>query len=353
MPVTRKSSIAVELIASLAIAGCAAGAPPPASPGDASPTPAGTPTGSAAFPVTIEHRHGSTEITEPPERIVTVGFSDHDTVLALGVTPVAVREWYGGQLYATWPWAQDELGSATPEVLPSGELDFEQVARLDPDLILGVYSGLTTEEYTTLSAIAPTVAQSADHVDYATPWPEMARVIGRALGRDDAVEQLIAEVEADFAAAREAHPEFEGLSAVAAYSFEPGSYGVYGPGDPRTEFLASLGFELPADVAAVVPEGSFFGTISAEQLDLLDADLLVWFTLTDAERPAIEELGVYRGLDVVREGRDLFLGSDSPLSGALSFSSVLSLPYAIEELVPRIEAAVDGDPATAPEEGGT
>lgn len=298
-------------------------------------TPTGTATSAAA----------PSGASAPPSD-VTATSSDHDTVLALGVTPVAVREWYGEQPYATWPWAQDKLGTATPEVLPSGELDFEQIAALRPDLILGVYSGMTEEEYETLSKIAPTVAQSGEHVDYGTPWQDMTRTIGRALGRADQTEALIVEVEGRFADAREAHPEFDGLGAIAAYSFEPGSYGVYGPGDPRTEFLTALGFQLPAEIAELVPARSFFGTLSAEQLELLDADLLVWFTLTGAEQPALEALPLYQGLEVAREGRDVFLGGDSPLSGALSFSSVLSLPYALDELVPMLLAAADGDPAT-------
>ncbi|MGH2381206.1 MAG: iron-siderophore ABC transporter substrate-binding protein [Candidatus Limnocylindria bacterium] len=350
MPLASRTPL---LLLVILLAGCAAAPAAPASSLTTSPVASATMAGAAAFPVVIEHRYGNTEISEAPQRVVTVGFSDHDTVVALGVQPVGVREWYGGHPHATWPWATDELGEATPEVLPSGELDFEQIAALRPDLILGAYSGLIAEEYETLSAIAPTVAQSADHADYATPWQEMARTIGRALGREEQLEALIADVEDRFAAAREAHPEWDGLRAVAAYSFEPGTYGVYGPGDPRTEFLGELGLAFPEEVGAVVPEEQFFGTISAEQLELLDHDLLVWFTLTDAERPALEELGVYQALDVAGEGRDIFLGGDSPLSGALSFASVLSLPYALDELVPRIEAAVDGDPATEPEEAAS
>lgn len=300
----------------------------------------------AAFPVTIEHKFGRTTIPAEPRRVVTVGYSDHDTALALGIKPVGVREWYGKQPYATWPWAQDELGDATPAVLPTGELDFEQIAALRPDLILGVYSGLTQDEYARLSAIAPTVAQSGQYANYATPWQEMARVIGRALGRPERAEQRIADIQERFVRARSAYPEFGRMSGVAAYSFRPGEFGVYGPGDPRTEFLAALGFKLPADVAALVPADSFFTTVSAEQLRLLDRDVLVWFTLTPSEPPAIEALPLYQGLRVAREGRDVFLGGDSPLSGALSFSSVLSLPYAIDGLVPQLAAAADGDPAT-------
>ena len=79
-----------------------------------------------------------------PERVVTVGVTEHDTVLALGVLPVGVTDWYGDQPFATWPWAQDELGAAEPEVLvvrPTGS-SYERIAALEPDLIIGTNAGL-------------------------------------------------------------------------------------------------------------------------------------------------------------------------------------------------------------------
>ena len=64
---------------------------------------------------------------------MTVGVTEQDTVLALGVTPVGVTDWYGDQPYATWPWAQDELGDAEPEVLTTADgLEYERIAALDP-----------------------------------------------------------------------------------------------------------------------------------------------------------------------------------------------------------------------------
>ena len=65
----------------------------------------------ADFPVTITHKYGEITIDKAPERVVSIGFSDQDWLLALGVTPIAVRDWYGDQPFATWPWAQDELGA--------------------------------------------------------------------------------------------------------------------------------------------------------------------------------------------------------------------------------------------------
>ena len=134
--------------------------------------------GRRAFPVTIEHKFGETTIDAEPERVVSIGYNEHDFLLALGVVPVALRDWYGEQPNSVWPWAQDELGDATPEVLPSTDLNFEQIAALDPDLIVGVWSGMTAEDYELLSAIAPTVAQPENYDDYGTPWQEQTLILG-------------------------------------------------------------------------------------------------------------------------------------------------------------------------------
>ena len=49
-------------------------------------------------------------------------------------------------------------------------------------------------------------------------------------------------------------------------------------------------------------------------------------------------------LGVVEEGGEVFL--DEELTSAFSHASLLSIPYAVERLVPMIEAALDGDPAS-------
>ena len=79
---------------------------------DSAPSDTAAATIAGAFPVTIEHKFGSTTIESQPERVVSVGFAEHEGLLALGVEPVGVRDWYGDQPYATWPWAQDELGDS-------------------------------------------------------------------------------------------------------------------------------------------------------------------------------------------------------------------------------------------------
>lgn len=307
--------------------------------------PGQVPTADPAFPVTIEHGLGEATIPDEPERVVSIGFVDHDPLLALGVTPVAVRDWFGEQSYATWPWAQDELGDAEPEVLPAGELDLERIAALRPDLIVGIGFGITEELYARLSEIAPTLARPADHVDYGVPWQVSTRMIGRAVGHLDRAEELIADVEARFAAVREAHPEFEESTAVMGLvGNKNGEYSAYGPHDVRGRFLQDLGFPLPQAVADAAGD-SFFASISRERVEVFDADLVLWAVAGPEQVAMVEEDAIYQNLDVAKQGRDVFV-EYVPLGGALSFSTVLSLPMALDLVVPRIEAALDGDPET-------
>lgn len=293
----------------------------------------------------IEHRYGRTEVRGRPGRVVTVGYNDQDPVLAMGFEPVGVRDWFGDRPNAVWPWAQDELGDADPAVLSAGDLNFEKIAALEPDLIVGVFSGMTEDEYGTLSEIAPTVARPEGYVDYGVPWQEQTRVTGRALGRERRARELVADVEARFEAARESHPEFEGATGVVALLDEGGVYNAYGPEDLRGRFMTALGFELSAEISELAGDG-FFAQISEERLDLLDGDGLIWIVNSQKAADALRENPIYRQLDVAQEGRDVFLDVNDPLAGALSFSTVLSLPFALDGLVPQLAAAVDGDPGT-------
>ncbi len=198
-----------------------------------------------------------------PERVISVGYNEQDAILALGVIPVGIRDWYGDQPYAVWPWAQDELGDAKPEVLSGTGINFEQVASLQPDLILGVSSGMTEEEYNTLSEIAPTIPQSGEFVDYGVPWQEQQRVIGQALGREAEAEQLVADVEARFAAARAENPQWEGAGGAVGVAFN-NEYSAYGPHDVRAKLLNSFGFETPSEIAEMAGD-SFYTAISHER----------------------------------------------------------------------------------------
>lgn len=295
--------------------------------------------GGSGLPVSIEHKYGTTEIKSPPERVVTVGMTDQDAVLALGVRPVGVVEFSGlGLGVAEHPWSKDRWGGAAPEVVGEREdLKFEKIAALRPDLIIGLYTGITQADYDKLSKIAPTVAQSADHPDYAMPWQEMTRVTGRALGKKKEADELVAEVERRFAEAREKNPSLAGKSFAVADPFKPGQYAVFGPTDPKVEFMKGLGMTVPEPIAKAAGKEQA-AVIGSERLDMVDVDRLIFLTsVPDAEK-TVEKDNVYTGLKVAKEDRVVFVPYN-PVGAAVSFNTVLSIPYAIDQMVPLLTEA--------------
>ena len=179
-----------------------------------------------------------------------MGFQEHDALFALGVEPVAVRYWYGDRDDVIYPWAEDEAGGADPEILnmPFGQLNFEKIAALEPDLIMAVYAGLTEEEYRTLSEISPTVAQPAGYVNFGTPWQKATLMAGRAVGREERARRLVEGLERRFERVRREHPEFDGAT-VSVIGTGDGLFYLYSTVDRSVKFFTSLGFGLTEEAA--------------------------------------------------------------------------------------------------------
>ena len=284
---------------------------------------------------------GETVLGQPARRVVSLGYTTQDPLLALGVAPLAVREWFGGHPYAAWPWAEAHLDGAEPVVL-TGEVSAELIAGFNPDLIIGIGSGISRAEYELLSQIAPVLMQGRDQPAFGSPWDADTRRIGRALGRSDKAEGLVAAVRAEFAAMRRRHPDWQRATAVAAWQ-NGGQTGAFMPGDTRARFFAELGFSLPERLRKLAAVDGFYTTLSPEDLTPLEADLLVWISSFGGAED-IATLPMRRTLDAHLKGREVF--ADEVTAGALSFGSVLSLPFALKALEPEIVAALDGNPET-------
>lgn len=299
------------------------------------------------FPATIKHKYGETTIDEAPSRVVCIGLSEHDALLALGVVPIATTSWYGAYPGEIGPWAKPALGDAPlPEVLPSGDgVDIAKVVKLEPDLVLALYSALSDEDYETLSKIAPVVAQPGEYVNYGIPWQQLTRTVGQAVGKAGSAEKLIDGVETSMAKARKDHPVLTSSEGVVATPYQ-GMY-VYGPEDPRSRFVHDLGLSLPDGLAEIAGD-DFGGNLSEERVDLLETDVVVWLLGSDAKADAdkLHDNALYGDLDVVKQGREVFIADPRDYGRAFSFVSVLSIPYVLKRFVPQLVAALDGDPAT-------
>ena len=289
-----------------------------------SPTPAAEQ--SAAFPVTITHAFGTTTIPAEPRRVVAVGFNEADFVLALGVVPVGVRDFTGEYDEAKRPWAQQALAGAQPVVVGGNDIDFEKVASLKPDLILGVYSFMDQSAYDTLSKIAPTVAEPSVNGAAAT-WQEQTRTTGKALGREAQAEQVIAATEKKFADARAAYPQLAGKDVAVDLVVDGVPY-LLGADDLRSQVFAGLGIAVPATTA----------TLSNETQSQLDKDAIVVIGQTKEQ---LAGNAVFQGLKAVKAGKVVYTGGyDSEFSGAIGFGSPLSLPTAIDDIAPQLAAVL-------------
>jgi iron complex transport system substrate-binding protein len=329
---------AVLLALVLVLAACGSDEEEPAGPGTGS---AKAPAAAAAFPATIDHAYGATTIESEPKRIVTVGYTDHETLLALDIKPVGAMDWFGERPYGKWRWEAEKWGTDKPQIVNPGgaEINYEKIAALRPDVIIGSYTDLKKGEYEKLSQIAPTVAQAKSERPYTTPWQDQARTIGEVVGRSADVDAQIKAIEDRFAQIREEHPEFAEQEAVVVdASAAPKQYWAFNSADPRGQFLTAMGFKANAELEKAT-EAEFGAFISPEKLSLFDVDRLILFADAKPSK-VLDGQRVFTQLKVVEEGRDVRLKYyDEPsVGGAMAFSSILSIPFATDGILEALEA---------------
>lgn len=292
------------------------------------------------YPMTITHKFGTTVIEDTPERVASVDYAGAGDLLALGVQPVAIRYWYGDYENAVWPWAQPLL-TTMPEIL-RGDLNFEQIAATEPDVIIAIWSGIDQNEYEQLSQIAPVVAVPEGVGDYAMAWDDRALLTGRVIGKLAEAEAQISAIRERLAHVAESHPEWDGMTASVAFVTADGP-GAYTATDIRPQILASLGFQNPPAVEALAADGAFSVYFSEEALEPLNADMIIWIDADD-HFGHVRALATRPFLPAVQDGREVFMGKE--ITGAFSHATLLSLRRAIDLMVPMFEAALDGNSST-------
>lgn len=275
--------------------------------------------------VTVDHVFGETKVPAPPTRVVSAGLTGQDCLLAVGVVPVGVTEWFGGQPFAVWPWAVPALGTAQPAVLNlDGGVNFEAITALNPDLIIAANAGLDQDTYTRLSNVAPTIAQAGQDAFF-EPWKDQATAIGAAVFKHDQMQQLIADIDTRFSTLGTETPAFKGKRALLLQGSLDDADLVTTPAGWRTEFLTQMGFEIP-EVDATVPRDRMAEVLAG-------ADVLIW-AADDAETAALTADPM-----IAQQGaRNVFTGRD--LAAAIAFSSPLSLPMVADQLPPMLRTAL-------------
>ncbi len=301
------------------------------SPACSSRKPAG---GASSGSVTITHLFGQTVIKEPPKRVVSAGYTEQDDLLAVGVVPIAVTNWFGDQPFAVWPWAQPKLGGAQPVVLNlDNGIPVDQIAGLKPDLIVAINAGVDADTYQKLSAIAPTVPQS-DGDAFFEPWKEQATAIGQAVFQADQMKALIDAVDQSFAAVAKKYPQWTGKKALLMQGTLSQGTVVATTAGWRTDFLNQMGLVIAdtikpfgTDHRAVIPRDQIKGVLDS-------ADVLIWTTESPDDQKALLADPDVAASQATAQNRHIFTTRDQ--AGAIAFASTLSYPLVADQLPPLI-----------------
>ena len=348
-----KSIFAAALTAAFLV-GCSSG--PSATSGSpsgsaSSPTPAPAPQpqqqNDSEYPIVIKHALGEAVIEKKPERIVTIQWSNHNVVLALGVVPVGFSAAnYGVQDDSgLLPWTKaklEELGATNPNIFQDTDgLDFEAISDAQPDVILAAYSGITQEEYDLLAKIAPTVAYQKS--PWVATWREQVLYNSWGMGMKAEGEQLIKDTEKLIADKAAQFPKLKGTKVVFA-SFmanDMSQFYIYSPTDPRAAFLVEeLGMEYPQAVLDAADPEAFYLLVSAENSDMVhDADIMVMYG-DENLLAALEADPLLGKIPAIRRGSVVLIGDNTPLAAAGN-PDVLSIQYTLDEYLGLIGEAVD------------
>lgn len=294
-----------------------------------------------AFPVTIKHAFGETTIETEPRRVATLGWSDQDMALSLGVVPVgATKISYGGNGAGSTDWFDaklKEIGGTQPTRWDENDgVPFDAVARANPDVILATNSGLTKADYDKLSKIAPVIAYPGK--PWTTPWQTSLNLVGQALGRPAAAKKTEQDTLARIRSAVDEYPAVKDRTFlfVSAMSTDPSKISVYTPVDNRVRVLSQLGLTLaPVAEQLDTSKGGFYYDVSAERAPKLESDIAMVYS---DQADTVTKDKLLSQMPAVKRGASVVV-TDEPEATTLTTPSPLSIPVLLDTYLPKLDAA--------------
>ncbi|HGR7030134.1 TPA: iron-siderophore ABC transporter substrate-binding protein, partial [Streptococcus pneumoniae] len=229
--------------------------------------------------IVLDHAFGQTILDKKPERVATIAWGNHDVALALGIVPVGLSKAnYGVSAdKGVLPWTEEKIKELNGKANLFDDLDglnFEAISNSKPDVILAGYSGITKEDYDTLSKIAPVAAYKSK--PWQTLWRDMIRIDSKALGMEKEGDELIKNTEARISKELEKHPEIKGKIKGKKVLFtminaaDTSKFWIYTSKDPRANYLTDLGLVFPESLKEFESEDSFAKEISAEEANKIN-----------------------------------------------------------------------------------
>lgn len=280
--------------------------------------------------VIVRHAWGTGSYPLNPERVVAVGIGV-DNLLALGITPdaVVVRP---DDADAVWKLDQlegvERIETADPTSVP-----LEQIAAVEPDIIVGDSYRISEEIYHQMSDIAPVLGGIGTEGEL-LGWKPQLEALGQIYDREDVAAQVIADDEAAFAEVREALPELAGKTALVTQHRDGQFFAISDEDNPSNEFFEELGMTVPPQFSDGSVEEVFGrAAISPENLSQLTADFMVLYAADGMD--AVRAVSGYEQLPQVESG--CAIEGNNPVSAALNVPSPLNRTWVLNDIRPQLE----------------
>ncbi|MBV7293706.1 ABC transporter substrate-binding protein [Corynebacterium sp. TAE3-ERU16] len=262
----RAGVLFVAAALSFSLAGCAAHSGTPA-PGTTSreSTEVTSPQATDGRQISIVHALGTTKLDAPARTVVALDDPWADAVLMLHGTLVGYTETYthGTELGAYLGDLPEKFGAGAAIVGTPREPDFDAIAALKPDLIVGA-AETSGEHYQRLSEIAPTVLSEGAP----TTWKSRYLVLGKALGAEGEASAMLGRYEEE---ARRIGGEINAGASdptISVLRFQNGPTRIYAAGSFPGTVLTDAGLARPKSQRG----NQDFIKVTAEQVADVDAD---------------------------------------------------------------------------------
>lgn len=297
----------------------------------------------AADKIVLDHAFGQTILDKKPERVATIAWGNHDVALALGIVPVGFSKVnYGVSAEkGVLPWTEEKIKELNGEANLFDDLDglnFEAISNSKPDVILAGYSGITKEDYDTLSKIAPVAAYKSK--PWQTLWRDMIKIDSKALGMEKEGDELIKNTEARISKELEKHPEIRGKKVLftTINAADTSKFWIFTSKDPRANYLTDLGLVFPESLKEFESEDSFAKEISAEEANKInDADVIITYG-DDKTIETLQKDPLLGKINAIKNGAVAVIPDNTPLASSCT-PTPLSINYNIEEYLNLIGTA--------------
>lgn len=289
----------------------------------------GPPTRSNYAAQTLNHVHGSTQLTAAPTAVAVLGPGDADALLSLDMQPVAIVTTGGGLP----SWLHDKV-TGSPTVMKF--VDTNAISAAKPDLIIDT-GDVDDATYDKLKAIAPTITRPAD-TDQVWNWQAQLKWIGKIVGRASQADQVVNTVAAQQNDLKNQNPKAVGKTVSVLNVTDTDITQTLSPSN-ASDYLGSLGLVYSPKLTRQSSDAGLTRAVTDnDRLYLIDTEVLIVLRTDKAAGNGgaaglPPQLQAYRGVMVIVDDPDTIAALAQP-GGALATN------YLDSQWVPQLVGAI-------------